>query len=502
MPEQALTAHSMETGSQVPRPAETTGIFGFLKVLFSRTMADKVPVLAAALSFFMMLSVVPVLLLALAILGFVMHEMGYDLQHAAQMAVSQIQQGISKVLPGAGVQQTFRDLAEQINLQRSLINIIEARGIAMVTGVLSLIWAALQIFVNASGLMNLAFDVEETRSWVKLRLVALFVTVGALLLFLLSLLPTSGPDFVRNLNIPWLGLPDPTPFWVDAIFTLLALAINMAMFTFIYRFLPNTRVSWRDAAVGGIAMGVLWEVAKKGFTLFLAGSDNPMYGALGGVILLITWMYYTNILLLLGAEVSGLYRRVRVGSLMPSTVEAHRRELEAVHTGSAVPLAASPVPAEGSLPESKERMRKAMERIKGDVRDMGETVREAAHNVKSTPARHSASRAFETEPFPEERRGIHIAPTPEERRPPRKAPRQVAGALGGETLDSEAEERDRERRAIEERAAREMRDGDYPPAETSKVRAKETVDEIRAHVQSIGRSVKHAREDAPPTPRP
>lgn len=384
MPEQSLSSQHMRPDARGLKPEEATSVVGFLKVLFRRAMADRVPVLAAALSFFTLLSIVPVLLLALAILGFVMHGMGYDLPHAAEMAVAQMQQGISRVLPGEAVQQTFRELAEQINLQGSLINIIEARGVAMATGVLSLTWAALQVFVNASGLMNLAFDVEETRSWLRLRLVALGVTFGAALLFLVSLLPTSGPEFIRNLRIPWLGLPDPSPFWLSALFALLALVVNMAMFTFIYRFLPNTRVAWRDAAVGGMAMGILWEVLKKGFTVFLAGSSNPMYGAMGGVILLITWMYYTNILLLLGAEVSGLYRRVRAGSLAPSLAEAHRMELQAVHAGMALPLTAGG-PGADTGPPAKERARETVEEIRENVRSMGRSVKAAREDPPPGP---------------------------------------------------------------------------------------------------------------------
>lgn len=493
MPDQVLTSHSMSASGH-GGAAEATGVAGFLKVLFRRTMEDKVPILAAALSFFMMLSVVPVLLLALAILGFFMHGMGYDMQHAAQMAVAQMQKGISQVLPGANVQQTFQDLARQINLEQSLISIIQARGTTLITGVLSLTWAALQIFVNASSLMNQAFDVDETRSWLKLRLVALGVTLGASVLFLISLVPTSGPDFVRNLHIPWLGLPNPTPVWVDGLFSLLAIAINMAMFTFIYRFLPNLRVAWADAAVGGIAMGLLWEIAKKGFAGFLAGSTNPMYGALGGVILLITWMYYTNILLLLGAEVAGLYRRVRAGSVIPNVQEAHLRELRAVHAGAAVPVAAAPGMPSVSLDETKEQIHATVQRIAGAAQEIGDTLRHTAHEVKTTPTRHRADREFDhAEPTAADRRNADVAPTAEERRPPHKAPI----VPDRERLDPEAEARDRERQASEARAIRELKEGDFPPVEASRQRARQAVEEIKDNIQSIAQSVKDAQTNAP-----
>jgi membrane protein len=483
-------------------PDELHSFVGFMKALFRRTMADKVPVLAAALSFFTMLSIVPVLILALAILGFAIYTAGGTLQNAAHLAVVDLQQAISRVLPGANAQKTFYSLAQQINLEQSLIKVIAARGIAAITGALTLTWAALQIFVNASGLMNLAFDVDETRSWIKLRLVCLGVLLGASVLFLLSLIPTSGPDFVRNLHIPWLGVPNPVPWWVDTIFALLALAVNVAMFAFIYKFLPNAKVEWKDAAIGGLAMGVLWEIAKKGFALFLANSNNPMYGALGGVILLVTWMYYTNVLLLLGAEVSGLYRKVRVGAEEPDLAQQRFDELHAVHQGTAVPLPAGAMAAsqEPPLAESRKRMRDTMDRIRDDVHGMRESVRSAAHAVKTTPARHSAARAFDETPSAEDRQDMDVASTAEERRPPEKMPRrEIFGALGGATpaakaTNPETQSRRQEDRAIEERAACAMREGDYPPAKVSKERAKETVNEIRSHVLAMGESVRRARE--------
>jgi len=246
---------------------------------------------------------------------------------------------------------------------------------------------------------------------------------------------------------------------------------------------------------------------------FLAGSDNPMYGALGGVILLITWMYYTNILLLLGAEVAGLYRRVRVGAMAPTALEAHRRELEAVHAGHAMPL--SSAPSVDSLPDAKKHARATMESIKGNVQAVGQTLKSTAHDVRVTPARNNAERAFETEPDASDRREMEVASTARERRPPTSAPhasqRTFAGALGGETPDPESSlqdqvdrmeesreqmRRDQERRAIEERAEREMEADDYPPVTESKRNAKETVEEIKANVQTISRTVKQARGQA------
>jgi membrane protein len=221
------------------------------------------------------------------------------------------------MLPGGDAKRAAATLMRDAQLAQQAEELMKARGIAGIVGILSLVWAALQIFVNAATSMNAAWSAEETRSWWKLRLVALGLLVGAGALFLLSLLPSSGPDAVRRLNIPWLGLPEHVPWWVDLLFALLAVALNIVMFAVIYRFLPNAKLTWREAFVGGAFMGVLWELAKQGFSFYLSrfGNYNKMYGSLGGLMILILWIFYTSMLLLLGAEVAKLYKDIKEGRL-------------------------------------------------------------------------------------------------------------------------------------------------------------------------------------------
>lgn len=469
---------------------DARSLTGFLKVLFRRAMADRVPVLAAALSFFMMLSIVPVILLALAILGFAFSHMGYDVQHAARAAVSDLQRGIAQVLPGASVQDAFRQLAEQTDLENSIVGIINARGLALVSGILSLVWAAIQIVVNASPLVNQAFEARESRSWLQLRMLALGVTLVVSVLFLLSLIPISEPDLVRNLRIPWLGLPELTPMRVDWLFFLVALALNTSLFTFVYKVLPNTRVEWRDALVGGVSMAVLWELARKGFTVFLARSTNPLYGALGGVILLITWMYYTNILLLLGAEVSGLYRSVRVGAALPAEQDRHARALQAVREGRVEPL---PLAGDEPQEDARSRSRRTMSRIRANVREARASMAHAAHNVATTRERHNAGRALEVGSAAADRREVAARPAQAERRLPLKAPEHQEVPQGDVALTPE-EARRRARRISQQRiASSELRAGQYPPVERSKERASRAVGDIRRHLRSVGEAMERLK---------
>jgi membrane protein len=317
MPVDPLTTAAATPAVGTPRKAEAQEIppgglarwWAYLRELFRRFSEDQVPAFAASLSFFGLLSLVPILLVVLAALGFLVQD-----PHRAVLEVQHLVQGL---LPGASAKRAAADLIAQVKLEDQLHTLMRTRGITGIIGVASLVWAALQIFVNGATAMNAAWSVEETRGWLKLRVMALGLLIGAGALFLLSLLPSSGPDFVRQLHIPWLGLPEHVPWYVDLGFTLVAVALNIGMFTLIYRFLPNAPMTWRDALAGGAFAGVLWELAKQGFSLYLAhfGSYDKMYGSLGGVIILVIWVYYTSVVLLLGAEVAKLYSDAKEGRL-------------------------------------------------------------------------------------------------------------------------------------------------------------------------------------------
>ena len=90
-------------------------------------------------------------------------------------------------------------------------------------------------------------------------------------------------------------------------------------------FLPNAPTTWREAFVGGLVAGGLWELAKRGFAFYLAHfpNSNKVYGGLGALMVLILWIYYTGLILLLGAEAASLYQDIQEAA-SPAEREAIR----------------------------------------------------------------------------------------------------------------------------------------------------------------------------------
>lgn len=297
------------------------GIVGYGKELFTRFTADQCPAWAASLSFFSIISLPSVLLCGLAVVGFLIK--------SPQEAAAKVEQVVTQLLPGqtaqratlgdaekkptAASKETARGILQELNIEKSVQEIRERRGWTAFVGVALLLWSALQIFVNAATPINAAFRAKETRNFFQLRLTALGLLFGTGILFVVSLLPAAGVQVLNSLRI-FGTLPDPLPLALKAVFWLLAVAVNAVLFTVIYRFLPSptAKVSWRDARFGGIIAAVLWELAKQGFALYLqrlggAESYNKLYGSLGSIFLLIFWIYYTSMILLLGAEIAKLY---------------------------------------------------------------------------------------------------------------------------------------------------------------------------------------------------
>ncbi len=274
------------------------GVFGVAKEFVQRAGEDEIATRALALSFVGVLSLVPLLLLALAALGFFIK----DPQQAADL----VQRFVTQLLPGKQAAAAASQIIQETHVTESARTLMNGSPWALAGGLASLLWAGISLFVTAADPMNKAWDVTESRSFFKLRLTCLAVLLGAGLFFALSLVVTS---FAHG-TLARFGLSDQLPVVADLLIVIIAALLNAVMFVLIYRFLPDAPVSWKSALVGGLTAGVLWELFKQGFAMYLAhfANFNKLYGALGGVFLLLTWLYYSCILLLAGAIVCKIYQ--------------------------------------------------------------------------------------------------------------------------------------------------------------------------------------------------
>jgi membrane protein len=181
----------------------------------------------------------------------------------------------------------------------------EAPGL-MSIGALLAAWAGSGIFSALIDALNRAYDVEETRPWWKTKLLALACVLGAgIVLALATTVMLAGEDIVgwiaRHIGlgdfgrIAWTILQYPV-----VIGALIGLAWAL------FYFLPNIRQDRKQVLVGAIVSTVLWILVTLGFRFYVQnfGSYNKTYGTIGAVIVLLTWMYISMIVVLVGGELN------------------------------------------------------------------------------------------------------------------------------------------------------------------------------------------------------
>lgn len=257
----------------------------YLRVLVHEVGDDQLTVWAAAVSFFTIISALPLLLLAVAIAAQVLRY--------SQEGIDRILDAIATTVPAST--DTVREVLREL---------MQARGTIGIIGLLSLLWTGSRIILMLEMALNIAWEATP-RSFLKSQLMALGATVlfGAIGLASVGLVWLAA--VARGTN--YLGLEQQTWVWT-IVGILVPMLLSFVMFLLLYRILPNTKVRWKSAALGALFTTIAWEVAKQGFGFYLHHLANfaYLYGSLAGLIILIIWVYYTSIIILIGAEIASL----------------------------------------------------------------------------------------------------------------------------------------------------------------------------------------------------
>ena len=275
------------------KKAATGGVLGRTAREFKE---DNVTDWAAALTYYGVLAIFPAILALVSIVGLL-----------GQSATQALVDNLGQVAPGPA-KEIFTTAIE--NLQKSQ----GAAGVLFVVGLAAALWSAsgyVAAFMRAS---NAIYDVEEGRPFWKKGPVRLGVTLVMLVLLAISALAvvlTGGlADQVGRL----LGLGTTVvTVWEVAKWPVLVVVISL-MFSILYWASPNVRQpGFRWLTPGGLLAVLVWLLASAAFAFYVAnfGSYNKTYGALGGVIVFLVWLWISNIAVLLGAELNAEIERGR-----------------------------------------------------------------------------------------------------------------------------------------------------------------------------------------------
>jgi membrane protein len=259
----------------------------FLKRLRNEVREDNLPDIAAMMTYYAIFALFP---MAVFVISLALLVVPADAIHqAVEMA--------TRTMP--------RDVGMRVSQQVASMQQATAGGFAFASILLAL-YGASRGAVSLGRALNTVYDKRERRPWWKVQLTAIAVTIGVAILLVIAVgLLVAGP-FLGHYIADRFGLGAAFDWgwrigrWLGA--ALLVLLI----WAIVYKFLPDTDAPLRVFTPGALAGTLLWLVMSQLFALYVSnfGKYEKTYGALGAVIIFLTWLWFSNLALLLGAEIN------------------------------------------------------------------------------------------------------------------------------------------------------------------------------------------------------
>jgi membrane protein len=318
-------------GLQADRPSEIPkrGWMQIVKRAWKETKKDAVPLLAAGVAFYAFLALVPTLI-ALILL--------YGLVSEPDDVATQIE-SFGSALPST-VEELLKTQMDALTQTSD-----RALGIGLIIALLLALWSASGGISNLITALNVAYDEKDERGFLKSRLLALGLTLGAIIFMVLAVaLVAALPVLLDALDVPgWLKAMVQAGRWLG-----LVIAVMVAL-AVLYRLGPDRdapKIRW--LSVGAIVATVLWVIGSVGFSLYVDnfGSYGKTYGTLAGVVVLLLWLWLSSYAALLGAEVNA---------------EMEQQTIKDSTTGEPEPLGQRDAVKADSIPDPDDPMKTADE---------------------------------------------------------------------------------------------------------------------------------------------
>ncbi len=291
-----MASPAQGAASDAPTEVARRSFKDVLKRTVREFREDDLTMLAAALTYYGVLSLFPGLLVLVSVLGLL-----------GESATQPLVDNLTALAPSAA-----RDIVT--NALQNLQNASGAAGLAFVAGLGGALWSASGYVGGFMKASNIIYEVEEGRPFWKLRPLQIAVTVLLVLVaaaIALSIVIT-GPLARSVGDVVGLG-GTAVDVWNVAKWPVIALVASQVI-AFLYWVAPNVRhPGYRWISPGGLIAVALWVVASAGFAFYVSnfGSYNKTYGSLAAVVVFLVWLWITNLVILLGAELNAELERGR-----------------------------------------------------------------------------------------------------------------------------------------------------------------------------------------------
>ena len=267
------------------------------KATFVEWQEDKAPRLAAALAYYTLFSLAPLVIILLGITGYIIGR-----ETVSNYLVQQAQDAVGA--EGAAIVQSIIENASRPS----------ATIIATIIGFGTLLLGALGVFVQLQDALNTVWKVTPKpgrgiKGFLETQLMSFLTMLGIGFLLLVSLLLSSAMSIVGDFLTVWLS--DSSVFVLHALNFVVSYGLVTILFAMVYKYLPDIKIAWSDVWIGAIVTTLLFSVGKFLLGFYMGRQTfGSVYGAAGSILILLLWIYYSAQILLFGVEFTQVYAKM------------------------------------------------------------------------------------------------------------------------------------------------------------------------------------------------
>lgn len=264
---------------------------------------DRCTQMASSISYWVFFSIFPMLIFLVTVLGQLLRNEGLR-----NRVIDTVLNSLPDVFDQSQARDVIEDVLRGVSTDFSLLGLVSIIG---------LLWGASAMMTSIRVSINVVWKHGYRRPALRGKLVDMLMVLGVGLLLLLSLAGTAlfrtGVEITERISFIPLDWAWGLLGWV------LPFIVSFTIFTLVYRFVPVVPVRLRDIWPGALVAALAFEIAKQGFTFYVANfaNYNAIYGSLGAVVVFLVFVYLAANILLFGAEIASEWPRVRAGHYAP-----------------------------------------------------------------------------------------------------------------------------------------------------------------------------------------
>lgn len=257
----------------------------FIKDMIFRFKDDEVTSLGSQLAYNLLLAFFPFLIFLVAVIGF------------SSLKSDDVLAGLRNLLPNDVFKLTYR----------TVIEVVDTKSTSLLSfGIIGAVWTASSGFSAVIRGLNKAYDESENRPFWKVQIITILCTIGLALMIICAFVLLVFGEMVVKMVILSLKLSRGAEILLDFFRFMMMILIMIFIFAIIYRYTPCRRLKWKEVLPGAVFTTLCWIILSIGFSYYVNhfGNYSRLYGSIGAVIALMTWLFLSSVIILIGGEIN------------------------------------------------------------------------------------------------------------------------------------------------------------------------------------------------------